>query len=368
MFSVSIAGVAHSIRNPPFAILDILCQISQPRCVRISDTVEFGLVIIDQRKRQNLSQHDVATATGTTRQAIAALEQNRGRVSTLATVLTMLRLRPTGLAPGLTIVDQIVATRQDRGWSLRKVAEQSQLSVNTVRNLEAGIGSIGSLIVLIDVLAPECELKKVNGGIPTVVRSRSLARNKLDYYATPQIIVRLLLENEYFDPEQIILEPTVGKARSIDIVLRQNGFQTRCYDISGIGSEKRDFFELTERFHTIVTNPPFSHHREFILHAKRIATDKIACLLPINYLTGTQRHSDLWQDAEFPLARCLVINRGIDFKNSDPTSDKFRSAQIYCGWYIFERGHIGPPVIKWIDADPFVERAADRRRDIRHAK
>ncbi|WP_246167396.1 hypothetical protein [Sphingomonas piscis] len=178
-----------------------------------------------------------------------------------------------------------------------------------------------------------------------------------DYYPSPAPVVRLLLDHEAFDRDVPILEPTVGHARVIERVLRERGFMNiTCFDLHCEGDERRDFFEITEHYHTIITNPPFRLHREFIAHAKRVATHKIAMLLPLNYLTGAGRHEDIWTDSDFPLARVHVLNRGIDFIGSDPHADQFRSSQMYCCWYVFERQHRGPPTLHWINSHKHVER------------
>jgi hypothetical protein len=146
-------------------------------------------------------------------------------------------------------------------------------------------------------------------------------------------------------------------------VLHERGYATVCFDLHGLGEEKRDFFTLTERYHSLITNPPFSLHLGFIQHAKRIVDDKIALLLPINYLTGEQRRFEIWEDRAFPLARVHVLSRGINF-SADPHVEKFASAQLYMGWFVFERRHIGDPQIKWIDCSPWIERKRQPKRSL----
>lgn len=140
-------------------------------------------------------------------------------------------------------------------------------------------------------------------------------------------------------------------------MLHERGYQdTHCFDIVGLGDEQRDFFDITERYASIVTNPPFSRHVEFIEHAKQIATEKVALLLPLNYLTGKQRHSRLWEDQSFPLARVLILNRGVNFLTDDPFADRTQSSQLYCASFIFERAHEGPPSMQWLDNHVMVKR------------
>lgn len=324
--------------------------------------MDIGRAIRTERERRKLTQAEVAEAVRTSRQAVAALEGNRGRVTTLVGLETLMRLHITGLHRADSIIQEVAATRAHRGWSLRDVAQRAGVSVNTVRALETGTGSITALIKLMAALAPNGrvtvhEPNRKPRLLVTVAYPRNANRDPLDYYATPPALVRLLLDHEEFSREHTILEPAVGQARTIDLVLRERGYTTICSDIDGTGQERRCFFDIEEPHHTIVTNPPFRLHQEFVQHAKRIATHKIALLMPLNYLTGAERHAELWSDTEFPLARVHVLNRGVDFQRSDPTSDRFKPSQMYCGWFVFQKEHVGPPHLNWIDSHAWVARS-----------
>jgi hypothetical protein len=207
-------------------------------------------------------------------------------------------------------------------------------------------------------LAPSFTVRPVElrkHGFKVVGGKRNPQRPVSDYYATPAPIARVLLDNENFAGS--ILEPCVGEARVIEHVLAERGFtDITCYDLVGEGDERRDFFDVVNQYDCIVTNPPFSEHVRFIQHAKKLARRKIALLLPINYLTGKERHSVVWEDREFPLARVYILNRGVGFLNDDPFAERVPPTQLYCAWFIFERTHQGPPQLQWIDNDAFVRR------------
>ena len=324
--------------------------------------MDIGLPIRHARERKRLTQTEVADAIGASRQALAMLEANRGRVTTLGRFETFMRVHVSGLKPEGSIVAEIKATRLRAELSLREIAEQAKISVNTLRGLEGGSGSITSLLAVLRALAPLGEVRVVNlsqrrRALVTVARDPNPDRDPHDYYSTPPAITRLLLDHEEFDPEHPVLEPAVGEARAIDLVLKERGYSTVCFDLNGTGAERRSFFDIEESYQTIVTNPPYRLHQEFILHAKRIAVSKIAFLLPLNYLTGASRYADLWTDRGFPLARVHVLNRGIDFRRSDPLADTFAPSQMYCAWFVFERGHQGPPHINWIDSNQWIARS-----------
>lgn len=322
--------------------------------------MEIGPVVRAERKRQRLTQTDLGRQVGVSRQAIAALEREGGRVSTLCALQPLLRLHAGGLARGKTILDQVRATRVRRGLSLRDVASATELAVNTVRDVERGGGSISSLMRICDFLSKGAVLKagashNSRHGFVTVTARQPRDGNPADYYATPAPVTRLLLDHESFDAAHPILEPAVGEARAIDRVLRERGFETVCFDLHGCGCERQDFLSLEGTYESLITNPPFSRHVEFVLKAKQVVRRKFAMLLPMNYLTGAQRLAEMWEDKAFPLARVHVLNRGVNFAHA-PHVEKFRTSQLYVAWFVFERGHAGPPIINWIDCAPWIEK------------
>lgn len=303
-----------------------------------------------------MSQSDVANLAGISRQAVGLLEANAGRISTLLAAQSHAPIRLRGLPEAKTFGERVRAARGSR--SIDEVAALASISPNTVRALEKDTGTVRCLWKLIHALAPEASVAPVferGRGFKTVGGRGNPNRSKHDYYATPAPIVRVLLEHERF--EGSILEPCVGEARVIERVLNEHGYEdVTCFDLAGEGKERRDFFTISENYETVLTNPPFNQHVTFILHAKTIAKSKIALLLPLNYLTGKQRHAELWDDRSFPLARVLVLNRGVNFLVDDPFAEYVQPSQLYLAWFIFERSHDGPPVLSWIDSHALIQR------------
>lgn len=87
-------------------------------------------------------------------QTIKRLENGVGSVSTLIRVMDALDFRLTGLGPGKTLPDQLRARRLKRSISLEEVANKAGLSRTTVAGLERGDGTVASLLRLLAVLAP----------------------------------------------------------------------------------------------------------------------------------------------------------------------------------------------------------------------
>ena len=332
--------------------------------------MDIGDAIRTGRNALGLTQDQLGSMSGLTRQAVALAEKNAGRVSTLQAIRKHIPLATGGLPAGEHIGAQLRIVREEDGLSLREAAARAALAVNTLRDVEQGKGSIVSLRRVAAALKPKARIvfaknRALVTGFVTVGRRTGRAGSSPDYFPTPAPITRLLLDHEAFAKDDAILEPTVGEARAIERVLLERGFKNViCSDLHGKGREKRDFFDVTKRYHTIITNPPFSIHRPFIEHSKKIATHKIALLLPVNFLTGAGRHETLWTDRRFPLARVHVLNRGIDFLASEPFGERFHSSQMYCAWFIFERSHQGPPTLHWIDSNVYVVRKGLPRKRI----
>jgi transcriptional regulator with XRE-family HTH domain len=172
--------------------------------------VELGAAIRAERGRLRLTQSDLAMVAGTSRQAIAALEQERGRVSTLVAVEATLRLHVKGLTHGDTLIERVRLTRERRKLSLREVAARAGVSVNTVREIEAGRGAVSSLIRLVKAFAPHAHFRggasrSQKTGFVTVGRRISQTHNPSDYFPTPAPITRLLLDSEEFSTDHEIL-------------------------------------------------------------------------------------------------------------------------------------------------------------------
>lgn len=322
--------------------------------------MNIGQAVRASRRARKLTQADVGRLAGVSRQAIVLLEGNGGRVATLLAVHDHAPIRLDGLQPGKTFGDRLRAARGNK--SIDAVAAAAQVSPNTIRSLEQNRGTVRLLARVIEALAPNASVAPVfdrTRSFPTVGGRRSPNRTLQDYYATPAPIVRILLDHESF--EGSILEPAVGEARVVERVLHERGYtDVTCFDLVGDGHERRDFFDVHEPFDSIITNPPFSRHVEFIIHAKRIARAKIALLLPLNYLTGHQRQREVWDDRQFPLARVHVLNRGVNFLAADPFADQILPSQLYLAWYIWDRSHLGPPTITWLDSHALIgRRSAD---------
>jgi len=76
------------------------------------------------------------------------------------------------------------------------------------------------------------------------------------------------------------------------------------------------------------------------LHAKKIATRKIAMLLPVEFLHGGTRF-ELFQDRLFPLKVVYVFSSRLRFGSETV-------ATVGHAWYVWDRKHKGEASLGWI--------------------
>lgn len=172
-------------------------------------------------------------------------------------------------------------------------------------------------------------------------------RRKSDFYETPYSITQQFLDVITIDREESILEPACGDG-AIVRVLKDNGYSVTHYD------EEVDFLRETGRYDTVLTNPPFSLAQEFVIKAKGVAKKRICFLLPLSYLHGKKRFDTIYSDKSFALSEVHVFTRYPML--GDPLRDdgKYRTGMMVYAWYVWDRSHVGDPVIRWIDNNSFV--------------
>ena len=170
-------------------------------------------------------------------------------------------------------------------------------------------------------------------------------RKKSDFYETPYSLTRLLLDVEKLD--DTILEPAVGSG-AIGSVLNEFEYSYMGYDI------ENDFLKQTQKYDTIITNPPYSLAHEFILKAKENSRNKIVLLLPLSYLHGKKRYDEIWIDKQFPLARIYVFTRYPLLGEPLRQDGKHNTGMIVYAWFVWKKHYSGEPTIKWLDNNEFI--------------
>jgi hypothetical protein len=188
------------------------------------------------------------------------------------------------------------------------------------------------------------------------------SKNRIDndVYNTPTRAIKELLSRETFNSD-VIWECACGKGNiskelenhygryslTQDILSSDLRDDDEIYGIKGINF--LDWYDIPLlvgnkyiKTFDVVTNPPFSHALEFILHAKELGASKIAMLLKLDFLGSIKRFDTLWVDKIFPLTKMYVFVKRLDFG--------LKATPTLChAWYIFENGSDKTkPEIEWI--------------------
>jgi hypothetical protein len=174
-------------------------------------------------------------------------------------------------------------------------------------------------------------------------------RKPSDMYETPYSLTRQLLDREQLKGS--ILESASGNG-AITKILQEYGYSYDEYDINK-GVDFLEHQECDGRYETIITNPPFSLANEFVIHAKKLCNN-IVFLLPWSYIHGKERFDTIYSDKEFPLDRVYCFTRYPMLGDKLEEGGRFRTGMMVFSWFIFTRGCMHEPIIRWIDNNEFV--------------
>lgn len=188
------------------------------------------------RRSRGLSQAALGALIGVDRQSVCRLEQGIGSAELLIRAMSALDFHLSGLARGARIDEQLRNRRARLGLSQGQVAAQAGLSRKTVASLEAGKGSVASLLAVLAAIGRGA--RKAEPVRPSWAFDRSLERDKR---FTPAWFLSHVYEAFgpiCLDPCGHELSPVVAKRR---IVLPEDGLKS-----SWAGSR------------LVFVNPPFS--------------------------------------------------------------------------------------------------------------
>jgi HTH domain len=166
--------------------------------------------------------------------------------------------------------------------------------------------------------------------------------------ATPQEVSQILLENEDF--EGGIWDPASGTGALSGELEKKFGACVRATDIAsgtdflktGIGP---DFLHPeSERAENIVVHPPILESDAFMKRAFSAAKKKIAIFLPFDLLEKARGQ----KPDGFRLKSVHVISKLGTLRRMWPKKAP-KSAILTMGWFVWEKGHQGPPLVNYAD-------------------
>lgn len=147
-----------------------------------------------------------------------------------------------------------------------------------------------------------------------------------DLVMTPEYVAEALIN--YFKPAGKILEPCKGTGNFLKFLPKG----TLWCEIT----EGKDFFDFDEKVDWIITNPPWSQIRMFLLHSMELA-DNICMLFTLNHL--------------FTKARIKAINEngfGIKEIIMLDTPKEFPHSGFQLGMICLERKYRGPVYYRYL--------------------
>ena len=178
-------------------------------------------------------------------------------------------------------------------------------------------------------------------------------RQNDDFYATNPHALEILLDSlkrDGFELHKYIWECACGEGH-LSNVLEKNGYVTTNTDLVDRGYKNNfqqlDFLTTDTIFDgDILTNPPYKYAREFVEHALDILKDGYYCimLLKIQFLEG-QTRLNLFK--KYP-PKYVYVNSARQLCAMNGEFEKYKATAICYCWFIWEKGYMGEPVIRWI--------------------
>ena len=173
-----------------------------------------------------------------------------------------------------------------------------------------------------------------------------------DFYSTdPESLEIFLkaLERDGFKLHKDIWECACGMGH-LSKTLENKGYNVWSTDLidRGYGNGNTDFLKSIpdKWWGDILTNPPYKYSKEFVEKALEITRNGTYTImfLKIQFLEGKDRRN-LFD--KYP-PKYVYVNsaRQTCYINGD-MSKKMSSATCYC-WFIWEKGFVGEPIIRWI--------------------
>lgn len=179
-------------------------------------------------------------------------------------------------------------------------------------------------------------------------------REKNDYYATDPNTLKILLdrlEKDNINLNKNIWECACGEGH-LSEVLKAHNYNVTNTDIvnRGYGEnfKQLDFLKTDVVFDgDILTNPPYKYAKEFVEHAIDIIKENnyVVMFLKLQFLEGKARRKMF---NKYPPKYVYVFSERQSCAMNGDFERYAKSNAICYAWFIWEKGFIGEPIIRWI--------------------
>jgi len=169
-----------------------------------------------------------------------------------------------------------------------------------------------------------------------------------DFYPTPDHATIKILEREEFIGN--VWEPACGNgaiSKLVESKLKLPVFSTDLHD-RGYGQTGVDFLFCqppAERIDNIITNPPFGLATEFIQRSLLLSERKVAMLLKLNALAGSNRYKQIY--SKTPPSRIYVFCNRLNFDRGDEKAKKSGGVLEYA-WFVWQRDWQANTEVDWL--------------------
>ena len=169
-------------------------------------------------------------------------------------------------------------------------------------------------------------------------RDSGYVRKERDAYETPEWVTRVLVSHIRLGPGEVsIWEPANGSGK-MSRVLAEAGYDVHATDIETGDDFLNPATHKVQWWPAIITNPPYTHAKEFIECSLQRA-GFVAMLLRADYdHAKTLQH--LFLDTRF--AKKLILTKRIRWFEGTKGGPSFNHA-----WYIWDVEHKGPPTLAY---------------------
>lgn len=168
--------------------------------------------------------------------------------------------------------------------------------------------------------------------------------NKGDVYETPEYLTENILKKE--DLIGSILEPCCASGK-MSRAIEGAGYKVRSFDIREddiYGEGGVDFLGFTEKYDTIITNPPYSIAQKIVEHAIEYSNYKVIMLLKLDWLAGKNRRE--FYENNKPKKIYVVSNRPTLYPANTPEPEN--RGRIEYAWFVWEKGYKGEFIVDWV--------------------
>ena len=289
----------------------------------------LGSLLHDARHHVGLSQAELASRAGVSNPTVRLAERSQGTIGTYLKLVTasdhtfrIARVADPGLMGG-----HLADVRRRKRMTQRVASKASGLSLPTVVNLEKRFsGRLALLEAYLALLERKPSLIPNRREEPEN-RRRGLAPKtnnpSQDIVMTPPRLAAAIVR--HFQPTGVVLDPCRGDGAFFD------AFPEHVQAEWCEASEGRDFMEWGHPVSWVISNPPWSRLRQFLVKAMQTA-DNVVFLAQMIHFSTKARIADL-QRHGFGLRSFVMI--------PEPTQDWPRSG-FQLGAAHLQRGWAGP--------------------------